>query len=174
MASRQLIVTWSSGVGIRATDSPEQIADHFLNVSRDEPKFKAGDHAPTFRFETITGDNVSSDDLRGKVVVLHFWATSCGGCLSRMPSHIESISKLDQSKLEVIFVSLDDDREKFDQAIAKYQIPFKNVLDQQGWGGQLARTFGVKSMPFDIIIDADGRIISNSIDDLATALKATP
>lgn len=172
LGERQILCTWSSGVGIRFSDSPEQISEHFANVTRQEAKFKPGDVAPDFEFETVKGENVKSTNLRGKIIVLHFWSTSCGPCMGQMPSHVASLSKYDPKKIEIVFVSLDDDQAKFDEAVQKYRINFKNVLDERGWGGELTRTFGVSWLPQDIIIDAEGKIASHSIEDLPKLMKS--
>ena len=171
LADRQLICTWCSGVGIRLDDTAEQIQKHFASVASEEVKFKPGDNAPEFEIESETGTKISSKELRGKTIVLHFWATSCGPCMGQMPEHIKSLSKLDQSQVEILFVSLDEDQEKFIEAVNKFQIPFTNVCDERGWGGDLARAFGVRYMPFDVIIGPDGTIVSNSIQDLIHLVK---
>ncbi|MEQ1828430.1 MAG: M56 family metallopeptidase [Pirellula sp.] len=171
LADRQLICTWCNGVGIRPDDTAEQIQQHFANVTSDEVKFKPGDNAPEFEFECETGTKISSKELRGRTIVIHFWATSCGPCMGQMPEHIKSLSKLDQSQVEVLFVSLDDDQEKFNEAVNKFQIPFTNLRDERGWGGDLVRAFGVRYMPLDIIIGPDGTIVSNSIQDLKHLMK---
>lgn len=91
--------------------------------------------------------------------------------MGQMPEHIKSLSKLDQSQVEILFVSLDEDQEKFIEAVNKFQIPFTNVCDERGWGGDLARAFGVRYMPFDVIIGPAGTIVSNSIQDLKHLMK---
>lgn len=163
---RQVIGCWCNGVGIRATDSPADITEHFANVTRTEPKFKKGDAAPEFELETVSGVKIASKDLRGKVIVLHFWATSCGPCMSSMEMHIKSLSRHDSREVEIVFVSLDDEKDKFIEAVKKYKMPFKNVRDERGWGGELCRQFGVHQLPFDVVIDAEGKIASNSIDEV--------
>ena len=166
-----IVGVWGAGVGIRPNDTAEQIQQHFANVTSDEVKFKPGDIAPEFEFESETGTMISSKELRGKTIVLHFWATSCGPCMGQMPEHVKSLSKLDQSQVEVLFVSLDDDKEKFMEAVNKFQIPFTNLRDERGWGSDLVRAFGVRYMPFDIVIGPEGTIVSNSIQDLKHLMK---
>ncbi len=101
-ADRQLICTWCSGVGIRPDDTAEQIQQHFASVASEEVKFKPGDNAPEFEIESETSTKIRSKALRGKTIVLHFWATSCGPCMGQMPEHIKSLSNLDQSQVEVL------------------------------------------------------------------------
>ena len=167
---RQVICSWCNGVGIRLSDSPSRIVEQFASATSKALKFKMGEVAPDFEVETVSGLKLASTGLRGKVVVLHFWSTSCGPCIGQMPSHISSLVKHDQKNLEVLFVSLDDDKEKFIEAVKQFKIPFKNIRDERGWGGELARQFGVNSMPFDVIIDGEGKIASYSIEDISELL----
>ena len=91
-----------------------------------------------------------------------------------MPAHIAVLAKHDQKEVEVVFVSLDDDAKKFESTVEKFKMPFKNVRDERGWGGELTRAFGVNFMPFDVVIDAEGKIASKSIDDIAEMLASSP
>ncbi len=168
---RRLLKTWCDGIGIRAkTDNAVEILDHLTAAMSKTPKLKAGDTAPHFDTTTMSGRKLSSKQLEGKVVVLHFWATSCGPCMGQMPSHIEALSRYSNDEVEILFVSLDEDNEDFKVAVDKYQMPFNNVHDARGWGGDLARLFGVNSMPFDVIIDGNGKVVSNSIGDIGAAV----
>ncbi|TWU15619.1 Thiol-disulfide oxidoreductase ResA [Allorhodopirellula heiligendammensis] len=169
---KRLIRTWCDGVGIRVeTDDADTIFSHLSTAMGGEPKLKKGDEAPAFEAETSTGQKLSLGQLKGRVVVLHFWATSCGPCMANMPSHISALSKYDSENVEVVFVSLDEDKDAYNAAVEKNEIPFKSVRDARGWGGDLARAFGVNLMPFDIVIDRDGIIFSNSTNDIDAALK---
>ncbi|MEI7594086.1 MAG: TlpA disulfide reductase family protein [Actinomycetes bacterium] len=175
LTDKQMIRTWCDGVGIRAADDDaKKILEHLTTASRKEPKLKKGDTAPDFTVTTTAGIAITSAKLRGKVVVLHFWATSCGPCLGQMPSHIAALAKHDNREVEVVFVSLDDDEKEFESTVEKFKMPFNNVRDARGWGGDLTRAFGVNFMPFDVIIDGEGRIASNSINDIPEVLSNLP
>jgi len=172
---KQMIRTWCDGVGIRAADdNAKSILEHMMAAASKEPKLKRGNTAPDFSCETVTGRAIASRDLRGKIVVLHFWATSCAPCLGQMPAHIAALAKHDKDDVEVVFISLDDDAMKFESTVQRFKIPFSNVRDERGWGGNLARAFSVSQIPFDVIIDADGRIASNSINDIEKMLTDSP
>lgn len=175
LTDMQMIRTWCDGVGIRAADDDaKKILEHLTAASRKEPKLKKGDIAPDFSVNTTDGITLSSAKLRGKVIVLHFWATSCGPCLGQMPSHIAALAKHDKKEVEIVFVSLDDDEKEFQSTVEKYKMPFNNVRDARGWGGDLTRAFGVNYMPFDVIIDGHGKIASNTIDDITELLSKLP
>jgi len=174
LTDKQMIRTWCDGVGIRvADDSAKKILEHLIAASRKEPKCKKGDTSPEFAITTATGRAISLINLRGKIVVLHFWATSCGPCLGQMPTHIAVLAKHEQKDVDVVFVSLDDDAKKFESTVERFKMPFNNVRDERGWGGELTRAFGVNSLPFDVVIDAEVKIASNSIDDI-TEMLANP
>ena len=175
LTDKQMIKTWCEGVGIRAAnDDSEKILEHLVTMASEQTRFKKGDAAPDFEVTTTSGRTISLSKLRGKVVVLHFWATSCSPCLGQMPSHISALEKYDQKKVEGLFVSLDADEKKFESTVEKFKIPFSNVCDKMGWGGELVRAYGVNRLPFDVIIDADGKIASNSISDIAEMLAKSP
>lgn len=170
---KRLIRTWCDGVGIRAaSDDANAIFDHLSYAMSRETKIRKGDAAPSFVTETTEGHQLSSRQLSGKVVVLHFWATWCGPCMAKMSSHIEALAEYDSESVEVVYVSLDEDKDAFDAAITKLAVPFKNVREEGRWGGNLARAFGVNWVPFDIVIGKDGRLFSNSIGDIDAALVA--
>lgn len=171
MTDKQMIRTWCDGVGIRvADDDSQKILEHLVTMVGKQTKFKKGDTAPDFEVTTTSGRTISLSNLRGKVVVLHFWSTSCRPCLAQMPSQISALEKYDQKEVEVLFVSLDTDEEKFKSTVEKIKIPFSSACDKMGWGGELGRAYGVNKVPFDVIIDADGKIASNSISAIAEML----
>jgi peroxiredoxin len=174
---KRLIRTWCDGVGIRAAnDDAAAIFGHLSTLFSKAPKFKKGDVAPAFKAETTEGHELSSSQLKGKVIVLHFWSTWCRPCMAKMPSHIESLKGYDSKAVEIVYVSLDEDKDAFEAAVSKHGIPFTNVREGSGWGGNLVRAFGVNSVPFDIVIGRDGKVFSNSIDDLdaVVAVVSTP
>lgn len=168
---KRLLKTWCDGVGIRAqTDDAKKILDHLTTAMSNEPKLRVGDTAPNFDTVTMSGRKLSSKGLKGKVIVLHFWATSCGPCLAQMPSHIKELSKYRNDEVEILFVSLNEDKDECKATVDKSEMPFSNVHDARGWAGEIARLFGVNSMPFDIVIDGTGKVVSNSIGDIDAAL----
>jgi len=174
---KRFLKTCCDSIGIQAnTDDADKILDHLTAVMNMTPKFKAGDTAPYFSAVTMRGRKLLSKEFKGKVIVLHFWSTNCGPCMAQMPSHIETLSKYSSDEIAILFVSLDEDKDKCKAAVDKYKMPFNNVHGARGLGCELARLFGVNALPFDIVIDGNGKVVSNSIDDVdaAVAQKQTP
>lgn len=169
---QRLLKTWALGAGINPVkDDSESILQHLTNLMGTSQKLKAGDECPSFVATTQSGVELNFKKLKGKVIVLHFWSSSCAPCLAQMPRHIETLSKLSEDEAVVVFVSLDEDEKRFKASLQKHAIPFHNVCDKSGWGGPLARSFGVKQLPFDMVIDANGKVLSNSISDLSGLTK---
>lgn len=129
------------------------------------PNTTPGNLAPTFVAESVGGRKIESDDLRGKIVVLHFWATWCGPCIRQMPAHIDSLSQYDERDVEIIFICMDGNDEETAKTIDKYAIPFNNVLGPDGWS-----EYGANLLPMDVVIDHQGIIASNSIEDIPRLL----
>lgn len=168
---KRYLKTWCAGVGIHAeSDTAEQIYGHLMTVMSQTAKWKPGDSAPDFHVQDTKGTTLSLKDLRGKVVLLHFWATSCGPCMAGLPALKKELNAYPADELVVISVSLDDDRKAFDDAVKQNELPWHNVFDGAGWGGSLARTYGINRMPFDVIIDATGKIRSNETRDIPQLL----
>ena len=122
-----------------------------------KPGFREGDLAPRFTVETLEGDTLSSDALKGKVVLLDFWATWCGPCIQAIPA-LEEIRKKNAGKPFVLVgVSADHDPKTLEQFLKKRGIPGPQVWT--GLRGDLNRMFRVSSYPTHILLDAEGRIV---------------
>jgi peroxiredoxin len=172
---KRLLKTWSAGIGIHAeTDDATKILDHLTTVMGKTAKFKPGDAAPDFEVMTASGRKLSLKQLQGKVIVLHFWATWCGPCVAGLDGLQKMLKTYSEDDVAIIFVSLDEKRETFDDSIKKHQLIFNNVMDEGGWGGTLARSFGVYYVPLNVIIDGTGKIVlwsaSISGEDIDAAL----
>lgn len=106
-------------------------------------------------FTTLTGEALTLGELRGKVVLLDFWATWCKPCLAATP-HLRRIQERQEGKPFVLLgVSVDHDEEALRRYVAEEEIEWTQVWDA---GGVLSgRIFGVKSYPFYVVLDHEGR-----------------
>lgn len=118
---------------------------------------RQGDLAPRFTVKTLDGKTLSSDALKGNVVLLDFWATWCSPCVQAIPA-LEEIRKKNAGKPFVLVgVSADHERKTLEQFLKKRGIPGPQVWN--GVQGDLNRMFRVSSFPTYIILDAEGRIV---------------
>jgi peroxiredoxin len=123
------------------------------------PKTTEGAIAPEISLLSPEGDSVSLSDLRGKVVLIDFWASWCGPCRKENPNVKRVYDKFKDKGFEIYGVSLDDNAGRWKAAIAKDGLPWYHVSDLKGWRSSAAQLYGVHSIPQTFLIDKDGTII---------------
>ena len=122
--------------------------------------------APPFEVTTLSGQRISLDDLRGKVVLIDFWATWCGPCREALP-HLQKIArKFEGQPLVILSVSLDSEDKKWKEFVAKNGMTWLNCRDGS-FDGELAKMFAVHAIPHTFTIDADGVLQDEQVGDAA-------
>jgi len=118
--------------------------------------------APEVRFTMVSGESVDTSALRGKVVVVNFWATYCVPCLKEMPKLVQTYKKYSPRGYEMIAVAVSQDRPERVAALAA-TLPFKVAFDADG---TVAREFGnVRITPSTFIVDREGRIVKRYVGE---------
>ena len=112
--------------------------------------------APDFELGALDGASVKLSDLRGKTVVLHFWATWCPHCLSEMPVLEEAVPALRSRDVEILAVNLGEPRKKVDRYVREHSLTLKVLLDGRG---KVAEAYRVVGLPATVLIDPAGRLI---------------
>lgn len=120
--------------------------------------------APAATFTTLEGKQISLRELRGKIVLVNFWATSCPGCIKKMPDMIETYNQYKDRGFEVIAVAMSYDPPNYvANFVQTRQLPFPVVLDFDGFH---ATAFGnVQITPTTFIIGKDGSILEHKLGD---------
>jgi len=121
--------------------------------------------APAATFTTLEGKPIVLADLRGKVVLVNFWATSCPGCIKEMPDMVETYKQYKDRGFEIIAVAMSYDPPNYvANFVQTRQLPFPVALDVNG---EHARAFGnVQVTPTTFIIGKDGRILEQKLGEL--------
>ena len=121
--------------------------------------------APAATFTTLEGKTLALVDLRGKVVLVNFWATSCPGCIREMPGLIETYQQYKGRGFEIVAVAMSYDPPNYVvNFVRTRQLPFPVALDVNG---EHARAFGnVQLTPTSFIIGKDGRILEQKLGEL--------
>ena len=118
--------------------------------------------APDVTFHAIDGEKISSGSLRGKVVMVNFWATSCTTCVAEMPEMVETYNKYKAQGLEFVAVAMQYDRADYVLNFAQTrQLPFKVALDVTG---EAAKAYGdVALTPTTFVLDKQGKILKRYV-----------
>ena len=135
--------------------------------------FMIGAVAPDFEQNTPEGDAMKLSDLRGKVVLVDFWASWCGPCRKENPHVVKLYEKYKSEGFDVLGVSLDRTKDKWLSAIKKDGLEWHHVSDLKGWKNQVAKQYSVSSIPHTILLDREGKILARNMrgDQLSVKLK---
>lgn len=117
-------------------------------------------------FVTLQGERIKLWDLRGKIVLVNFWATTCPACVKEMPELVQTYQRYHPRGLEIIAVAMSYDPPAFVKNFAvKNELPFPVALDAQE---EIAKAFGgVKVVPTTFVLDKDGQPVSRTLGLIA-------
>jgi thiol-disulfide isomerase/thioredoxin len=114
--------------------------------------------------KTVDGKDFNLESLKGKVVLVDFWATWCGPCIEEMP-HVDQLYRGYHSKgFEVVGISLDDKKEVLQEFLSANKVPwvqlFSDTDGTTGWSNPIAKHYGISGIPTAILIGKDGNVVS--------------
>jgi len=133
-----------------------------------------GSEAPEIDLPGIEGKNIKLSSLRGKYVLIDFWASWCGPCRRESPEMVALYKENNKKGFEIFSVSLDQKKEDWLAAIKKDKLgEWKHVSDLLFWNSVAAKTYGVESIPFTVLLDKEGKIIAKGLrgEELKSKIK---
>jgi peroxiredoxin len=142
------------------------------NSSADTAKNKATTYKPSpadaqpateISMPTPQGNVVSLSSLKGKYVLVDFWASWCGPCRQENPNVVAAFNQYKNKNFTVLGVSLDDNKDAWQQAIQNDGLTWTHISDLKKWGSSVVRSYSLNGIPSNVLVDPNGNIIARDL-----------
>lgn len=130
-------------------------------------KVAIGAIAPVISLPDSTGTVKTLGDLKGTYTLLDFWASWCGPCLLQVPDLKDAYDIYHEKGFEIIGVSVDSKGDRWKNSIQKYEMNWPHISDLKGWQSEAAAEYNVTFIPFNMLIDSDGKILAKNLHSKA-------
>lgn len=128
-----------------------------------QKKTSVGALAPDFALADTSGKKIALSELRGKYVLLDFWAAWCKPCRDENPNVVQAFKTYKNNGFTVFGVSLDKERKSWLKAIQDDELQWQHVSDLKFWGSEAAALYGITSIPRNFLLDPSGKIIGRDL-----------
>ncbi|QEE50296.1 AhpC/TSA family protein [Flavobacterium alkalisoli] len=151
---------------VKETNLGKKMAEHLTKMAEIETaqaKVAINKIAPDFSAPTPKGKILSLKEVMGKVTIIDFWASWCGPCRKENPKVVAMYNELHDKGLNIVSVSLDQDKTKWKEAIKADELTWYQVSNLKGWGEPIAKEYGINGIPATFILDASGKIVAKNL-----------
>lgn len=127
----------------------------------------------SLKFNAVKGGKVDLETLKGKVVLIDFWATWCGPCVKEVPNVVATYEKLHDKGFEIVGISLDQNRSALTKFTKDNKMTWPQYFDGKGWDNEVSTRFGIRSIPAMWLVDKEGKLVTtNARSNLESQVEA--
>lgn len=119
--------------------------------------------APDLTMADVNGKPLSISNFKGKYVLVDFWASWCTPCRNENPNVVAAYNRFKDKNFTILGVSLDQDKNAWQQAIAKDGLAWNHMSDLKQWESEAVKAYGFEGIPFNVLIDPQGKIIASGL-----------
>lgn len=130
--------------------------DEFIRLA----DFKVGSDMPDFKLSDKDGKDFVFSTLRGKYVLVDFWASWCGPCMREMPNVVKLYKECKGKNFEIVGISLDQKRDAWLNAVEKNKMKWIQVSDLKSWGTLPVKLCNISAVPYTVLVDPEGKVIA--------------
>jgi peroxiredoxin len=149
------------------------LAKGFIGQIKRVAGLAVGEVAPDFTLNSPEGKPVALSSLRGKFVLIDFWASWCGPCRMENPNVVRMYDKFKDKGFDIFGVSLDDNEKAWKTAIERDKLKWLHGSELKKWNSGVAQAYGVNAIPATFLLDKDGKIIAKNLRGPALETKLT-
>lgn len=136
-------------------------------------RVQIGQPAIDFSMNDTTGKPLTLSSLKGSVLLVDFWASWCGPCRGENPNVVKAYAGFHKKGFDVLGVSFDKKKDKWEKAIKDDKLTWNHVSDLQYWGNAAGKLYGINSIPSNVLLDKDQKIIAKNLRGDALIAKLT-
>lgn len=132
---------------------------------------QVGEQAPELSLPNKNGDTITLSSLKGKIVLIDFWASWCVPCRRNNPFLVYLYKKYKSKGFEIYGLSIDEEKDRWLNAVKKDKLTWPQVVDNKGWDAPSSLVYGVDAIPANFLLDKEGKIVAVNLEGMALEKK---